>query len=114
MTRAEFCPLPAVAAVLCIVGTAHLARAQTWLTDYDEPEGTYQALFDLRTAQGYRPVHVTARQGPLLNRFEVIWSKGTNTAWRSEHDLTSAAFQALNNTYSGQNYRLLCLDILRR
>ncbi|MFK8029819.1 MAG: peptidoglycan DD-metalloendopeptidase family protein [Gammaproteobacteria bacterium] len=73
----------------------------------------YQALFDLLTANGYRPIWVDGYQVGGSTFFNAIFNKSTVQSWSSAHNLTSSGYQSYFTTQTQAGRRLVHLDSYR-
>ena len=76
--------------------------AQPWVARHGLSAVDYQNEFNKWTAQGYRPVNISAYN----NRFAVIFEKQPNPpAWVARHGLSASDYQNEFNKWTGQGYR---------
>jgi hypothetical protein len=64
----------------------------------------YQDEFDLRTAQGYRPLQVESYPDGNAIRYAVIFVQQSGQPWTAYHGLTAAQHQAAFNNLFSQGY----------
>ena len=81
-----------------------------WVARHGMSAAQYQAAFDTYSAQGYRPLDISAAgfgQGP--GTFAAVWAKSPG-AWVARHGLTSQGYQAEFDKWTGQGYRLVDVE----
>ena len=77
-----------------------------WVARHGLNAAQYQSAFNKYTAQGYRPVDISATgHGQGNGAFAALWDKSSGQ-WVARHGLTSAQYQAAFNDYVGKGYRL--------
>ncbi len=77
------------------------------------PEAEYQALFDLLTGNGFRPIWVDGYQVGGATFFNVIFNKSTVASWASAHHLTASGYQTFFNAQTQAGRRLVHVDSYR-
>lgn len=79
-----------------------------WVAYHGLTGATYQSKFNEHTAQGYRPVQVSAYSINNVAYYTVIFEKQNNAPqWAAHHGMTAADYQAKFDTYTAQGYRLV-------
>lgn len=81
-----------------------------WQARHGLTAAQYQAEFDALVRQGYRPVHLCGYTVGGQDTYAGIWEQSSGVAWEARHRLTSAQYQALFNSLTGQGYRPVCVS----
>jgi len=81
-----------------------------WVARHGLNATSYQNYFDQYTAQGYRPIDISATGlGGGNGNFAGLWDKSAGK-WVARHGLTSAQYQAAFNKFVNQGYRLVDVE----
>lgn len=93
-------------------GTAYYAAifeksaSGTWAARHGMTASQYQAEFDAHTAQGYRPLHVSAFTVNGQERYAAVWIKRSGPAWVARHAMSSSQYQAEFDKWVSRGYQL--------
>jgi CubicO group peptidase (beta-lactamase class C family) len=82
------------------------SSAGAWIARHGMTPAQYQAEFNTQTAQGYRPLHISAFTVNGQDRYAAIWIKKAGPAWVARHGLSSSQYQAEFNHWVSQGYQL--------
>jgi CubicO group peptidase (beta-lactamase class C family) len=89
-------------AVFCTRST----MATAWVERHDLTDAAYQTEFNRWTAAPYsmRPVCVSGYEVGGQPRYAAIFEKVSGSTWTASHGMTTAQFNSLNATMTGQRY----------
>ena len=81
-----------------------------WVARHGMSAAQYQAAFNQYTAQGYRPVDISATgTGQGAGTFAALWSKAPGT-FVARHGLTSQGYQSVFDDLTAKGYRLVDVE----